>query len=453
MADDEYTVVGPDEDEEQEEDISPQERIARRYRKLQKKHKNAVDDFVGSGEKVTSLVIMPLHYAGLLAWAMRRYVDQEGWRVVRAVGYHHPEPAYTDVETAPEERQNVLRDGTLLAERNGVRFSITVDAGMFGSNNVVICGLQPLKEQVEQFAHGLEKYAKDNNFYRGKKLEYSGSLRFLKLPSRSWSDIVLDAGVKREIWDNTVGFLLNRAELAGYGIPPKRGVILTGLPGTGKTLVCKALMAECQDITCLTISASAMEHEYYLSLLYELAQQLAPTLTFIEDIDTIAQDRIEYGCNKGAVLLTLLSLLDGIEEHTEIVTVATTNFPEVLDKAIGRRPSRFDRIINIPEPDLGQRKQFIRQVCDKIPVGADLQDYLALKTEKMTPAQIQEVLYSLVISNRQDRGNNDCRCFQFDTETVDRAIARINGKKQQQLGFALSHNNNGNHYGVVGIER
>lgn len=132
----------------------------------------------------------------------------------------------------------MLRDGTLLAERNGVRFAITIDAGMFGSNNVVISGLKSLKERVEQLAHGLEKYAKDNNFYRGKKLEFSGSLRFLKLPSRSWSDIVLDPGVKREIWDNTVGFLLNRNELAEYGIPTKRGVILTGNPGTGKTLLC-----------------------------------------------------------------------------------------------------------------------------------------------------------------------------------------------------------------------
>lgn len=93
MVDEEFTVVKTGEDEEEEEEISPQERIARRYKKLQKKHKNAVGDFVGSEARVTSVVIMPLYYSGLLAWAMQRYIEQEGWRVVWAVGYHHPEPA------------------------------------------------------------------------------------------------------------------------------------------------------------------------------------------------------------------------------------------------------------------------------------------------------------------------------------------------------------------------
>jgi cell division protease FtsH len=402
---------------------------------------------------VTSVVILPQYYSDLLAWALQRYIEQEGWRIVRAVGYHHPEPAYTDVDTGPDQRQNVLRNGTMLVERGGDRFAITIDAGMYGYNNVVVTGMEQSKEKVEQFARGLENLAKEKNFYRGKKLEFSGGLRFLKLPSRSWSDIVLDPGVKQEIWDNTVGFLLHRNELAEYGIPAKRGVILHGSPGTGKTLVCRLLMAESQDITCIIISASAMEHEYYLSVVYELAQQLAPTITFIEDIDAIAQDRMEYGCNRGPALLTLLSLLDGIEERKEIVTVATTNFPEVLDKAIGRRPSRFDRIVEIPEPDLGQRKQFIKQICQKIPVGADIQGYIAHRTEKMTPAQIQEVIYSLVISCRQDKGNDDCGCLRLGTETVDRAIAKLNGKKQQQLGFIVNNNHNGHHDEIFRVQK
>jgi cell division protease FtsH len=125
----------------------------------------------------------------------------------------------------------------------------------------------------------------------------------------------------------------------------------------------------------------------------------------------------------------------------------------VLDKAIGRRPSRFDKIVEIPEPNLGQRKQFIKQICQKVPVGADIQDYIAHRTEKMTPAQIQEVIYSLVISNRQGTGNGDCGCLQFSTESVDRAIGRINGNKQQPLGFILNSNHDGHHDEILSVQK
>jgi cell division protease FtsH len=317
-----------------------------------------------------------------------------------------------------------------------------VELSLRADNSVVICGPDSNKEKIQEFAKGVEKIASEQNFYRGKKLEVAGRIRFLELPAKSWDSVIMDAEIKREIWANTIGFLASKERLARYGILPKRGVLLVGEPGTGKTLVCKALMAEAQCVTCLLASAYGLGEEEYITELYQLAQDLAPSLVIIEDLDIIAQDRMEYGYSRGPALLALLSTLDGIEEHREIVTVATTNHLEVIDKALGQRPSRFDRVIRITLPNLEQRKQFIASICRKILLEEDTRDYVAHGTDRMTPAQIQEVIYSMVIGYAQN-GSDDGSCLRFSKEVVDKAIARINGKKQHHLGFTPGDNHNG----------
>ena len=240
----------------------------------------------------------------------------------------------------------------------------------------------------------------------------------------------------------------NRERLAGYGIPAKRGVLLVGKPGTGKTLVCKALMAGSPGITCIMAHNYALAEEEYITQLYALAQDLSPCIVFIEDIDLIAQDRIEWGYTRGPSLLSLLSVLDGVEEHNEIVTVATTNHLETLDKAIGQRPSRFDRIIEIPCPSLEQRKEFISSLCYKIPLDDDIQACMARKTDGLTPAQIQEVIFSLAIRYGQTDQSDESGCLKVSAEQVNGAISRINGRSKHQMGFPIRDNHKSEYHGA-----
>jgi cell division protease FtsH len=307
-------------------------------------------------------------------------------------------------------------------------------------NSVIIGGPASSKKRAQEFADGVEAITKGQNFYVGGKLEFAGRLRFLNLPARSWDGLVLDAEIKREIWANTIGFFASRERLTCYGIPSKRGLLLVGEPGTGKTLVCKVLMAEAKGITCILAHAYALGEDEYITELFEVAQELRPSIVFIEDIDLIAQERRDYGYTRGPALLAMLSTLDGIEERSEILTVATTNHLEIIDKAIGQRPSRFDRVVRITLPNLEQRKQLISSICQKIPLAEDTREYVAHGTDKMTPAAIQEVIYSLVIGWTQN-GHEDESCLRFSTEVVDRAIARINGKRQNHLGFAAPSDN------------
>ncbi len=249
----------------------------------------------------------------------------------------------------------------------------------------------------------------------------------------------MDESTKKEIKANTIGFLKRRDLWDKYGISPRRGVLLAGEPGTGKTIICKALITEAEGITCINTSAYAMDADEYLTDLYELAEDLSPCLVFIEDIDLIGQNREEFGYQRGNALLSLLSVLDGIEEKKEIVTVATTNCLEMLDKALSQRPSRFDRVIKLTRPGFEQRSELVKRLCLKIPLGEELREYIAHKTEGCTPAQVQEVIHSLIIENSVDESVPAV----FSEQYIDYILSRINGRNGHRLGFLSASNHNG----------
>jgi SpoVK/Ycf46/Vps4 family AAA+-type ATPase len=193
-------------------------------------------------------------------------------------------------------------------------------------------------------------------------------------------------------------------------------------------------MAQSTEITGIIANAEALAFPGYISNLYELAQDLSPCIVFIEDIDLIADERRRW-----VPLLSLLSELDGIEEHEQIITIATTNHLEIIDKALSQRPSRFDRVIELPRPAMEYRREFISLLSGKIPMNEGTQSYLADRTEGLTPAQIQEIVYTLVIEYSQN-SHDDPERFSFSEEEVTSAISRINGRNGHRLGFNIAAN-------------
>ena len=417
-------------------------RVKARHGALHHELSNTIGDFLGEGETVDDSVIQPRYYGELLAWALQRYIELEGWRVTKTLGYLYPEPAYIGVNTSYGEYQNALRNGTLLLEKGEDRVIVTIDASLTSYGTVVVTSLALTGKDVHEFANGIHTIAREQNFYRGKKLELGRRIRFLKPPARTWDSIVLNAEIKDEIRANTIGFLANRDYFANYGIPSKRGVLLTGEPGTGKTLICKALMAESSEVTCIIANAYSLEMPEYITELYELAQDLAPCIVFIEDIDFIAQNRMELGYFGGSTLLSLLSALDGVEEHEEIVTVATTNWLEIIDKAIGERPARFDRVIKLSLPSLGQRRELVGLLCNRIPIDETTQAYIASKAERCSPAQLQEIIYSLVIRYLDKSSDSQSPYLKFSTDDVDSVISKVK-RDRRHLGFDMLRNHHG----------
>ncbi|KAI8644805.1 P-loop containing nucleoside triphosphate hydrolase protein [Parasitella parasitica] len=169
---------------------------------------------------------------------------------------------------------------------------------------------------------------------------------------------------------------LNNPELfLKYGLKPPRGVLLFGPPGTGKTLIARAVAQETGAHAIIVngpevISKFYGETEQKLRDLFEQAVQHAPTVIFIDEIDSLCPKRDEAPSElEKRVVATLLTLMDGANtEHQRVVVIGATNRPNSLDEAL-RRPGRFDREVEIGIPTSEARLSILLTIMKKIPHG------------------------------------------------------------------------------------
>ena len=174
------------------------------------------------------------------------------------------------------------------------------------------------------------------------------------------------------------------------GIDPPSGVLLHGPPGTGKTMLAKAV-ANQTDATFIKMAGSELVHKFIgegaklVRDLFELARQQEPAVVFIDEIDAIAAKRTESKTSGDAevqrTMMQLLAEMDGFEDRGQISIIAATNRFDMLDRAI-LRPGRFDRLIEVPKPDFEGREMIFEihtrgmNVADDVDF-ADLADLAA----------------------------------------------------------------------------
>ncbi len=163
------------------------------------------------------------------------------------------------------------------------------------------------------------------------------------------------------------------------GISPPKGVLLHGPPGTGKTLIAKAVANE-TDANFSLVSGPEIMAKYYgesegrLREIFEDAEAKAPSIIFIDELDAIAPKRSDLGGEKQVerrVVAQLLALMDGLKSRGEVVVIAATNQPNLLDSAL-RRGGRFDREIEIGIPDRNARLEILQVHTRGMPLAEDV---------------------------------------------------------------------------------
>jgi cell division protease FtsH len=414
--------------EEDDEEEGPQDG------KKRAKVVDPAERFLGGGKKLEVPVVAQHYYENLLALALRAHIKSEKWKVVRVLGLDKDsKPDYSEINVGPGKKINVLIHGRLLLRRGASRLSVRIKFTRHGERAwIAVEGSVAIKTEVKQFAAAIDNTVKKLQLYKAQKLKYTGDLQFLQHGSKNWDDLSLLPELKEELMANTVDFLKRSKELAKYGIPRKRGLILAGKPGTGKTLISKVLMSNSPGITCLAADPALMVHARYIKEIYAIAGDLRPSIVFLEDIDLIGECRAGPGA-RGEALNELLDILDGVKECSEVVTIATTNYAEALDDALSQRPSRFDRIITMRPPGRELRREIVHNLCRRIPLDQAVQDHVVSMTEGYTPAQVQEVIYGLVI---QHKSLYEVRKgYRFTREEVDSVLQRINHRYSGPIGF------------------
>ena len=218
-------------------------------------------------------------------------------------------------------------------------------------------------------------------------------------PDTTWADIGGLDKVKDKLEESIEWPLKKPEAFKKMGISPPKGILLYGPPGTGKTLLAKAVANQSEANFILVNGPSLLskwvgESEKAVREIFRKARQTAPTILFFDEIDALAPKRgmSSTGSRVGERIVNqMLTEMDGLETLNDVVIIAATNRPDIVDPAL-LRPGRFDRIIMSPVPEEASRKKIFEVHTKKMPLAEDVNiEELARKTESYVGADIEGV--------------------------------------------------------------
>ena len=285
-----------------------------------------------------------------------------------------------------------------------------------GSNQEVITRVPP--EMADELEAGM-RVAVNNNFVIVNLLAKPADLRarvmeLIEAPNVDYSSI---GGLDQQIQEvvETIELPLTDPDLfRDVGVEPPTGILLYGPPGSGKTLIAKAVASRA-NATFLRMSGSELVQKYVgegarlVRDVFQMARDKAPCIVFIDEIDAVGGHRTHDGTTGSAevnrTMVQLLSELDGFEERGEVKIIAATNRIDLLDPAL-LRPGRFDRIIEIPLPDEKGRLEILKIHTRKMALDHDVElDKLVKMTNDLSGADIKAIVTEagMFVIRRRDR--------------------------------------------------
>jgi hypothetical protein len=214
-------------------------------------------------------------------------------------------------------------------------------------------------------------------------------IAFHTLPAVAREDVILPDGVLERVERQTIVFAERAERLLAAGRSLKRGLLLYGPPGVGKTLTLMYLFGRMPGRTVILTTGLGLG---LLRPVAQLARSLAPSMVVIEDIDLIAQERGQPFGHAGPLLFELLNEMDGLRDDSDIIFALTTNRPDILEPALAARPGRIDLAVELPLPDTESRRKLLRLYARGLELREVDVDAIAARTEGATPAYIKELL-------------------------------------------------------------
>ena len=254
---------------------------------------------------------------------------------------------------------------------------------------------------------------------------------YLEVPEVSWDQV---GGLKevKERLKESIEWPLTRPEMFNhFGINPPRGIVLFGAPGTGKTLIAKAIANEAKA-NFITIKGPELiskwvgDSEKAVRELFKKAKQSSPSIIFLDEFESIAGVR-RSNTGEGSdvmniVVNQLLSSMDGVESMEGVIVVAATNRPEMIDPAL-LRSGRFERVLHIPPPDVDSIKAILKIHSEPMPLGKFNIESFAPQLVNYTGADIEAICReAALISMRAEKKSVSKKHFE---EAINRVRPTI----------------------------
>lgn len=344
-----------------------------------------------------------------------------------------------------EEREEILEIHTRnmpLAEDVDLHKLASTTHGFVGADLESLCKeaamrvvrriIPEIKNDEEIPEEVLKKIVVTNNDFKSALKEIQPSaLRevLVQVPNVKWDDVGGLDDVKQELKEAVEWPLKHPEKFEKFGVRPPKGTLLYGVPGTGKTLLAKAVASE-SEANFISIKGPELlskwvgESEQGVREVFRKAKQTAPTVIFFDEIDSIASTRSANDSDSGVtkrVVNQLLTEMDGLEELEDVAIIAATNRPDILDAGL-MRPGRFDRHIKVDLPNEDARLSIFKVHTESMPLADDVSlEKLAKQTDGYVGADIEAVCREaamLTLRNNLDAENVPYKYFKEALEKV-----------------------------------
>src|SRR5690348_10197562 len=311
--------------------------------------------------------------------------------------------SYGTAATGPEENTEVVTLGLVAAAAPaGAPVVIGIrDESRFGPPFCTLEVLATDREAATTARDEIERLIRAHDVFRGQVLSFTESehhgndlVTFLPRPAVTASDVVLPDGMLEHIERHIIGVADWSAELLGAGQHLKRGLLLHGPPGTGKTHTVRYLTSHLAHLTVILLTGRSIR---FIDQAAALARRLQPSMVVLEDVDLVATDR-DYTPGGNPLLFSLLDAMDGIGADADVTFVLTTNRADILENALADRPGRVDLAVEIPRPDAHCRQRLLHLYAKDLAIDADL-GHVVAGTEGVTASFIKELIRRTVLTS------------------------------------------------------
>jgi len=376
----------------------------------------------------------------LMSQCLEGFVRESGGEVVYTTNFverneeRETTPVY-QVVTTDAATFRFLADGCTFIRLPNQRVVVALHRHRLGGGEIECTVAVYMAGDSRPFYQRWSAYTREHHYLRGCAAFVDGE-PIIHSRRYTWNDVVLPDSVRATLRTHVETFLAHANQLKAAGMKGRRGLILSGPPGTGKTLIGKVL-ADTLGVPFLWVLPRHVRSPGSFAEIIAAARFLSPAVIFFEDLDLFGEDR---DTNRSAVLGELMNQLDGVNENSGMVAIATTNRLEVVERALRNRPGRFDRVLKLGLPDAATRRKILRRLVNSAELADSELVRIADATSGYSPAQLEEVVNTIhLLSAESGKTTSANGLARMASDLVDRAVSEIGDQRKPSIGFQTAY--------------